>query len=128
VLRAHGCALKVTLSLVIEGTQPRPVKRTCPDLVREEPSGLGAQQRREMKATPMTQTPTTELVPDHPSIHCLMELRYDGTVSVIAKSGCSDSEVHEMLSLLASGTGNLLPSDRDTEPTPGHPTTPEPEQ
>ncbi len=50
----------------------------------------------------MSQTTTTE-VSEHPPIQCLLELHYDGTVSVTAKHGCSDEEIRDLLHRLAGG-------------------------
>jgi len=50
----------------------------------------------------VSQATTTELS-EHPSIHCLLELHYDGTVSVAAKRGCSDEEIRDLLNQLAGG-------------------------
>ena len=43
-------------------------------------------------------------VSEHPSIQCLLELHYDGTVSVTAKQGCSDEEIRDLLNQLTGGT------------------------
>lgn len=51
----------------------------------------------------MTTPPTTESADDQP-IQCLLELHYDGTVVVTAKRGCTNEEIRDLLSQLASGT------------------------
>lgn len=50
----------------------------------------------------MTQDITAEAA-DHATIHCLLQLSYDGTVSVIATRGCTGADAHNMLQLLANG-------------------------
>lgn len=46
-------------------------------------------------------------VPGHPLIECRLQLSYDGTISVLAKRGCTDLEVYELLMLLASARWQL---------------------
>ncbi len=50
----------------------------------------------------MTHT-TPEKEADHPPIQCLLELHYNGTVSVTAKRGCSEEEIRDLLHQLAGG-------------------------
>lgn len=58
----------------------------------------------------MSQVTTIE-PSEHPSIQCLFELRYDGTVSVISKSGCSNLDVFEVLRLLLTADWAFDPTD-----------------
>lgn len=58
--------------------------------------------------------------PEHPPIWCLLELRYDGTVSIIVKRGCSNHDLHELLTLLAAAEWPPDPADvESTRETPG---------
>lgn len=60
------------------------------------------------------------VTPDHPPIQCLLELRYDGTVAIIAKHGCTNEDIRDLLRQLAHGitaTDTTAPAEtpRSTE-------------
>lgn len=41
---------------------------------------------------------------EHPPIQCLLELRYDGTVAIIARHGCTTQDIHDLLHQLTHAT------------------------
>lgn len=49
---------------------------------------------------------TSEYAP----IRCLLELRYDGTVSVLARRGCSERDIHDLLTQFAAAAWPDLPT------------------
>ena len=45
--------------------------------------------------------------PEHRPIQCLVEMLYDGTISVVVRPGCSVADVHDMLQQLTLCDGNF---------------------
>src|SRR5215218_5794985 len=59
--------------------------------------------------------------PDHPPIRCVLELRYDGTLTITRLPGCTESDVHDLLRLLAQSDGpfdyvTILPEPAEAVP------------
>ena len=48
---------------------------------------------------------------EHPPIQCLLELRYDGTVGVVTKRGCTDQDIYETLRQLAEARWSFQQHD-----------------
>ena len=52
----------------------------------------------------MTQAVKAEEV-DHPPILCVLEMKYDGFLSVTRQPGCSQDDLYEILRLLTQSDG-----------------------
>ena len=48
---------------------------------------------------------TTALAVEHPPIRCLLEMQYDGFLSVTRQPGCSQDDVLDILRLLTQSDG-----------------------
>lgn len=48
--------------------------------------------------------------PEHPLVACLLLVNYDGSVSVLARRGCTDADIRELLTTLASGLATTAPT------------------
>lgn len=40
---------------------------------------------------------------EHPPVYCLLQVNYNGSVSILARNGCTDADVRELLTILAAG-------------------------
>lgn len=57
-------------------------------------------------AAEMTTAPTMTDT-EHPPVCCLLQLNYDGSLSILARRGCTDADVAELLAAFVAGVGTL---------------------
>jgi hypothetical protein len=60
----------------------------------------------------MTSIPS---LPEHPPIRCMLEMRYDGHITITRQPGCTPTDVYDILRLLTQSGGpfdhlTILPS------------------